>query len=80
MILTTGTESTHSWQGRSILFGPAPIRRNSLAHEFGHLLGFNDAYLRGFEGDPNDPYGVVLVEWGGLLDDLMGNSEGGEQK
>jgi len=77
MILTTGAESTHSWQGRSILFGPAPIRRNSLAHEFGHLLGFSDAYLRGFEGDPDDPYGIVLVEWGGLLDDLMGNSEAG---
>ena len=77
MILTTGAESTHSWQGRSILFGPAPIRRNSLAHEFGHLLGFSDAYLRGFEGAPDDPYGVVLVEWGGLFDDLMGNSEAG---
>ena len=77
MILTTGAESTHSWQGRSILFGPVPIRRNSLAHEFGHLLGFSDAYQRGFEGAPDDPYGVVLVEWSGLFDDLMGNSEAG---
>lgn len=77
MVLTTGAESTHSWQGRSILFGPAPIHRNSLAHEFGHLLGFSDAYLRGFEGDPQDPYGVILVEWTGLLDDLMGNSSSG---
>ena len=48
-----------------------------LAHEFGHLLGFEDAYLRGYEGEPDDPHGVVLVEWVGLSDDLMGNPAGG---
>ena len=43
----------------------------------GHLLGFDDAYLRGYDGRPEDEFGVVLVEWTGLNDDLMGNSSGG---
>ena len=49
-----------------------------LAHEFGHLLGFEDAYLRGYDGDPVDPYGVVIVEWSGLSSDLMGDSTRGQ--
>lgn len=77
MVLTTGATSTHSWTGRSILLGPSPISRRALAHEFGHLLGFNDGYLRGYEGEFGAPFGVVLVEWWGLADDLMGNSRGG---
>ena len=73
LVLTTGAESTHAWQGRSVLLGSAPVTRRTLAHEFGHLLGFDDAYVRGFDGDPRGAYGVVLVEWSGLKDDLMGN-------
>ena len=37
----------------------------------------SDAYVRGFDGDPAGPYGVTLVEWSGLVDDLMGNTENG---
>ena len=77
LVLTTGAKSTHAWAGRSLLLGPAPITRRALAHEFGHLLGFTDAYLRGFEGDPTGNFGVKLVEWTGLLEDLMGNAAGG---
>ena len=73
LVFTTGAESTHAWQGRSVLLGSAPVTRRTLAHEFGHLLGFDDAYVRGFDGDPRGAYGVVLVEWSGLKDDLMGN-------
>jgi hypothetical protein len=48
------------------------MRRRELAHEFGHLLGFSDAYLRGFEGSPCGKLGCTLVEWGGLQDNIMG--------
>ena len=41
------------------------------------MLGLDDAYVRGFEGEVSDPYGVVLVEWSGLTDDLMGNPGNG---
>ena len=39
--------------------------------------GFNDAYLRGYEGDPREPFGVVKVEWNGLVDNLMGDARHG---
>jgi hypothetical protein len=51
--------------------------RRALAHEFGHLLGFGDAYLRGFDRAAKSAFGVVLVEWTGLRHDLMGNPSGG---
>jgi hypothetical protein len=76
-VLTTGAASTHSLPGRYVQLGAEPLTRRELAHEFAHLLGFTDGYLRAFEGDPAGPRGVVLVEWRGLQDDLMGSpSEG----
>lgn len=77
LVLTSGAASTHARKGRSILLGPSPLHRRALAHEFGHLLGFADAYLRGFEGEPGGPYGLVVVEWIGLQDDLMGSPAAG---
>lgn len=77
LVFTTGAASTHAWTGRSVRLGPSPLARRTLAHEFSHLLGFDDAYLRGYEGDPRGTFGVVLVEWVGLRDDLMGNPQGG---
>jgi hypothetical protein len=77
LILTTGAASTYARPRRAVLLGPSPLARRTLAHEFGHLLGFDDAYLRCYEGDPAGPYGAVLVEWTGLSDDLMGNPRGG---
>jgi hypothetical protein len=78
LVLTTGAASTYAFTGRVILLGSDPIAGRTLAHEFGHLLGFDDAYLRGYDGDPEGPYGVVVVEWSGLSDDLMSNSRGGQ--
>ena len=77
LILTTGASSTNAWVGERVVLGTDPERRRTLAHEFGHLLGFEDAYLRGYTGDPNGVYGVEFVEWTGLTDDLMGNPGGG---
>jgi hypothetical protein len=73
LILTTGGASTHAWAGRSVTLGPNPTTRRTLAHEFGHLLGFSDAYLRSYQGDTQDPYGVIFLEWTGLIDNLMGS-------
>ncbi|HIG11453.1 MAG: hypothetical protein ABGY71_02980 [bacterium] len=77
MVLTTGAASTHAWRCRSILLGPVALTRRTLAHEFGHLLGFSDAYLRGFDGTTDADFGLVIIEWQGLLGDLMGNPGGG---
>jgi hypothetical protein len=77
LVLTTGAASTHAWTGRSVRLGPSPLARRTVAHEFGHLLGFDDAYVRGYKGDPRGAFGAVLLEWVGLRDDLMGNPRGG---
>lgn len=76
-VLTTGAKSIFAKVGRAIVLGPAPVTPRTLAHEFGHLLGFTDAYLRAYEGDPDSEFGATLVEVYGMFDDLMGNSKGG---
>jgi hypothetical protein len=78
LVMTTGAPSLNARVGKRIFLGTEPVSRRTLAHEFGHLLGFEDAYLRGFDGDPGDPYGVTIVEWTGLSPDLMGDSDGGQ--
>lgn len=78
LVLTTGASSTNARVGDHIYLGTGPVSRRTLAHEFGHLLGFEDAYVRGYDGEPDAPYGAVIVEWAGLTDDLMGDSRGGQ--
>lgn len=78
LVLTTGGRSTHAWVGHYIQLGTAPIGPRVLAHEFGHLLGFSDGYLRGTEGSSADRYGYLFVEWAGILDDLMGAPGSGQ--
>jgi len=77
LVMTTGAASTHAMTGRAVLLGPGPVQPRTLAHEFGHLLGFDDAYLRSYRGDPGGAFGAELIEWIGLSDDLMGNPQGG---
>jgi hypothetical protein len=77
LVLTTGAKRTHAYVGRHIQLGTDPKVPRSLAHEFAHLLGFKDAYLRAFEGTPDDPFGCVFVEWTGLRNDLMGSPSRG---
>lgn len=77
LVLTTGAKRTHAFVGRHIQLGTDPTVSRSLAHEFAHLLGFKDAYLRAFEGTPDDPFGCVFVEWTGLRNDLMGSPSRG---
>ncbi len=77
LILTTGAESTHAFTGRYVALGPSPLTPRVLAHEFGHLLGFSDTYVRSYTGAPGDAHGVVVIEWSGLHDDLMGSPGSG---
>ncbi len=74
LVLTTGAPSLNALVGNRIFLGTRPVSRRTLAHEFGHLLGFEDAYVRGYDGETSGPYGVVIVEWTGLTADLMGDS------
>ncbi len=78
LVLTTGAQSTHARTGKYLQLGPHPSTRRSLAHEFAHLLGFDDAYLRAYEGSPDGPHGVVLIEWRGLTDNIMGAPDHGK--
>jgi hypothetical protein len=77
LVLTTGAKRTHAFVGRHIQLGTDPTAPRILAHEFAHLLGFKDAYLRSFEGTPDDPFGCVFIEWTGLRNDLMGSPSRG---
>src|ERR1051326_518525 len=59
-ILTTGANSTHV-NGRYIVLGPADIRKNTLAHELGQILGFADEYVRGYRDLGRDGYEVLEI-------------------
>jgi hypothetical protein len=74
-VLTTGAGSTHVTAGRAIVVSPHDAPRRMLAHEFGHLLGFRDAYLRGWRDAGADGY--VITELVVDQTDIMGNSKTG---
>lgn len=61
-VLTTGAVATHVVAGRAIVLGPEPIARFVLAHEFGHVLGFRDGYLRGARDLGREGYEVSELE------------------
>ena len=71
-VLTTGAASLHVW-GRAIFLGPQPTMRRTMSHEFSHLLGFSDGYLRAFEGSPDSSQGVVWLEINPFPEDLVSN-------
>lgn len=68
-ILTTGAESTHAFPGRSVLLGSGEVSPRTLAHEFGHLLGFRDGYIRGYRDLGAD--GFEILELTSAFDDIM---------
>jgi len=74
-ILTTGAGSTHFTAGRAIVLSPHDAPYSVIAHEFGHALGFRDAYLRGCHDAGAEGYVVteLVVDHG----DIMGNSRAG---
>ena len=71
-ILTTGTVSTHV-SGRAIVLGAHDIDGRILAHEFGHILGFRDSYVRGYKDLGANGFAVLEA----VIDptDIMGRSD-----
>jgi hypothetical protein len=68
-VLTTGAETTHSLVGRYVALGPGDLSARTLAHEFGHVLGFRDGYLRGYR-DLGEQ-GFEILELTSVFDDIM---------
>jgi hypothetical protein len=68
-VLTTGAEFTHGSVGRYVALGPGDLAPKTLAHEFGHILGFTDGYVRGY----NDlgERGFEILELTAFFDDIM---------
>jgi hypothetical protein len=73
-ILTTGAATTHV-RGRAIVLGPHPLTARVLAHEFGHILGFRDRYIRGYKNLGESGFRVLEL----VTDpqDIMGATDGG---
>ena len=58
-LLTTGAASLQLTGNRALVLGPHDVSPRTLAHEFGHLLGFPDAYLRGYRDLGADGFEVL---------------------
>lgn len=68
-VLTTGAETTHSLVGRYVALAPGDLSTRTLAHEFGHVLGFRDGYVRGYR-DLGER-GFEIMELTSVFDDIM---------
>lgn len=68
-VLTTGAQSIHSLVGRYVALGTGDVSIQTLAHEFGHVLGFRDGYVRGYR-DLGDK-GFEILELTSFFDDIM---------
>ena len=68
-VLTTGAQTTHSLVGRYVALAPGDLSMRTLAHEFGHVLGFHDGYIRGYR-DLGDR-GFEILELTSVFDDIM---------
>jgi hypothetical protein len=68
-LLTSGAQTTHSLVGRYVALAPGDLSTRTLAHEFGHVLGFRDGYVRGYR-DLGDR-GFEILELTSAFDDIM---------
>ena len=68
-MLTTGSNRTYAIPGRYVAVGPTPLSTRIIAHEFGHILGFTDRYLRGARDLGRAGYNILEIVPNGL--DLM---------
>jgi hypothetical protein len=75
LVLTTGAEITNAVVKRDIALGPGDISIRTFAHEFGHLLGFPDGYIRGYK-DLGEK-GFEIQELTQAFDDIMSSPRDG---
>ena len=68
-VLTTGAQFTYGSVGRAVVLGPGDLAPRTLAHEFGHILGFPDGYIRGYT-DLGER-GFEILELTSFFDDIM---------
>jgi hypothetical protein len=68
-VLTTGAESTYSVVGRFIALSSNDASYATIAHEFGHILGFRDGYMRGYKDLGAE--GFEILEMTPTFDDIM---------
>ena len=74
-VFTTGAASLQLTAERAIVLGPHDVAPRTLAHEFGHVLGFPDAYLRGYKDAGAD--GFQVLEFVPNYDDIMASPGAG---
>ena len=60
-VLTTGANRTYAIPGRYVAVGPSPLVSRTMAHEFGHILGFTDRYLRGARDLGRAGFGILEI-------------------
>jgi hypothetical protein len=58
-VFTTGGTQPYVLGFRAMILGPRDLTGRTLGHEFGHILGFDDAYLRGFRNLGDDGYAII---------------------
>ncbi|GEM_PF-825626 len=68
-ILTTGATTLQVVGARALVLGPGDTAPRVLAHEFGHILGLPDTYIRGYHDLGTD--GFEITELADLTD-IMG--------
>jgi hypothetical protein len=68
-VLTTGAVSTYCTTNHICALGPQELSNKTLAHEFGHLLGFSDCYYRGYR--PKGFRGFQILEIESDFRDIM---------
>lgn len=77
-VLTTGASALHARGRRVIALTPFDVAPRVLAHEVGHLLGFPDAYLRGYRD--LGPEGFRVIEFVPDLSNIMAAPGAGSVK
>ena len=74
-VLTTRPNRKYAIPRRYVAVGPRPISSRTVAHEFGHLLGFTDRYIGGARDLGRAGYAILEIVPDGL--DIMADPASG---